>query len=658
MNEGQSAPHEAQRRSWGVTVIGVGLIVVLLVAFLPNWFGNGDEGSSVAQMQIEKVILSWVSQDAGRGPLVVPGQREIKATTLAPSKRRQHDSSPLPCLDMGPESQLNLTVQPDHADASLRLAVGFDREDYEGTVEGSVRFTVRSRDVVLFEVTKPYGRSVPMGEQIWTRAPLLPLKDLDTLTLSTERITGDGPVHAAFAQLEVLRTVDRPRTRASQAQPNIVFLVIDTLRADRLTCYGLEKPTSPHMDALAARGTRFANGWAPSPWTWPSTASLLTGLSPAEHGLLSYEACYLAQEFETLPERLQAAGWTTAAFSANPLVHPDKDFDQGFESFETYSWARGATLAADVNQWIDSVAEYRFFAYVHLTDPHQYEPDERFQHLIEGEFNGARDGAELRRLFGERLQGRESDPAPIQALAQLALSIYDATVAESDAAIGAIVEHIAELGLTQRTLFVLTSDHGEEFLEHGMLYHGNQLHRELMAVPLILAGPGVPAGKVITERAENRFLFDTIVTRWIDPEANIEGTDLLNPSALSAAATRPLFSTTSLGIVQEPGQGFSPNRNMHAVRTQTDLLIWAPPAAASRPGREPLPEAHWYFDLTADPNAQSPIPLGPGSPHSQRAASLQDSIARWLAHGLTRQPALLGGGSSTRDALDAMGYTK
>jgi hypothetical protein len=191
-----------------------------------------------------------------------------------------------------------------------------------------------------------------------------------------------------------------------------------------------------------------------------------------------------------------------------------------------------------------------------------------------------------------------------------------------------------------------------------MLYHGNQLHRELMAVPLILAGPGVPAGKVITERAENRFLFDTIVTRWIDPEANIEGTDLLNPSALSAAATRPLFSTTSLGIVQEPGQGFSPNRNMHAVRTQTDLLIWAPPAAASRPGREPLPEAHWYFDLTADPNAQSPIPLGPGSPHSQRAASLQDSIARWLAHGLTRQPALLGGGSSTRDALDAMGYTK
>ena len=630
-----------------------------LVAGLLASCGQGDKPTeSQEQMIMEEVLLSWVSQDLGRGLLTQEGQRAIEPTTLAPSKRRQLDSSPLPCLDMGPHASLELSVQADHKDASLRLAVGFDREDYQGPSEGTIRFQVRAGEEVLFESTLAYGPEVGRGERTWTRAPLIPLAGYESLTLSTERLSGEGPVHAAFALLEVVRSRQRPRTQATIEQPNIVFLVIDTLRSDHLGCYGYKKPISPRIDALASAGTRFNDGWASSPWTWPSTASLLTGLSPAEHGLLSYDACYLAQDFETLPEHLQQAGWTTGAFSANPLVHPDKDFDQGFESFETYEWAHGEVLAGDAMDWIDSVADYRFFAYVHLTDPHQYEPSEAFQHLTEGGFQGPKDGAELRRLFGQRLSGKETDPAPIEALTQKARLVYDATVTESDAAVGAIIDHIAQLGLSDRTLFVLTSDHGEEFLDHGMLYHGNQLHRELMAVPLIMAGPGVPKGKVITERAENRHLFDTLLTRWIDPASPIEGTDLLDPIALKAAASRPLFSTTSLGIVRDPNGGFSPNRDMHAVRTHKDLLIWAPPAAAPRKGRDPLPEVRWYFDLEKDPQAQHPIPLAPNSEAEQRADDLQDSIARWLAHGLTRQPALLGGGSSTREALDAMGYTK
>ena len=106
--------------------------------------------------------------------------------------------------------------------------------------------------------------------------------------------------------------------RAREGAPNVLFIVMDTLRADRMSCYGYDKPTTPNVDRLAERGMRFERAFATSSWTWPSTASVLTGMGPLEHGVTGHRSCYLAHSLATLPKALQERGFTTAAFSANP----------------------------------------------------------------------------------------------------------------------------------------------------------------------------------------------------------------------------------------------------------------------------------------------------------------------------------------------------
>lgn len=617
-----------------------------------------QEFEPVAWMEVEEVLHSWVSQDLGRGSLVGAGDREIVATTLHPWKLPTAGAEPRPCLDFGPDSKLDLTVQPAHGEAFLRLSVGFDQADYRRDITGAVQFTVLGGGQTLFEVVKPFGRAVPRNERIWTQAPSIQLAGIDTLTLSTKLIVGTGPVHAAFADLEVVQTSQRARTRATTEQPNIVLIIIDTLRSDRLGCYGHSKPTSPTLDKLAERGTRFANCWASAPWTLPSTASILSGLGAVEHGTQDHDSCYLAQELDTLPEHLQRAGWTTGAFSANPLIQPNKAFDQGFETFSPYKWKRGEPIARDVITWIDSVADHRFFAYVHLTDPHQYDPGEAFHHLIEGEEYGGQRDEELQGLFMHRLSGKETDPSAIMAASRRALQVYDATIAEADAAVALIVEHIEESHLSERTLFIVTSDHGEEFLEHGMRGHAHHLHRELVGVPLIIAGPGVPQGVVVEQDSENRHILDTILARWVNPDSGVTRIDLLDQVGRDAAARRPIFSSTLLGVFKKPGGDYSLMREIHSIRTSRDFLVWTKPKSAEESGQHSLAENLEYFNFSTDAAVLNPLPLLEGSIQEQRAQALKDSLKRWIKEGTAQQPSSLTGGASTLNALRALGYAK
>ncbi|HEY8020748.1 MAG TPA: sulfatase, partial [Thermoanaerobaculia bacterium] len=184
-------------------------------------------------------------------------------------------------------------------------------------------------------------------------------------------------VRAASSALPAPRAAARPRT--ASPPPNVVVYLVDTLRADRLGCYGSARPTSPAVDAFARGATLFERAIAQSSWTRPSVTSVLTGFGPLAHGVTTLDD-RLPDAATTLPEMLRAAGYRTAAFSTNPQVSAGTGLAQGFDDFELIGGnARSDAVNRRVLGWVDAHRAHRgrspFFLYVHTIDPHApYEP--------------------------------------------------------------------------------------------------------------------------------------------------------------------------------------------------------------------------------------------------------------------------------------------
>ncbi|QDU84483.1 Choline-sulfatase [Planctomycetes bacterium Pla163] len=302
----------------------------------------------------------------------------------------------------------------------------------------------------------------------------------------------------------------RPAPAADDRAPrNVVFVLIDTLRADALGCYGYERPTSPRIDALAAAGTVFEDVSSPAPWTKPSTASVLTGLWPSRHGALKHGSQLRTPEgMTTLAEEFAGAGFATAGFVSNPNVKADFDFDRGFDEFfdkpvddttaqaalrdsifgrlliavtrHQFNWKYANDIFAmnrHVESWLRTNADEDFFLYVHYIDPHTpYAPPARWRREFAQNHDGFPVHNERRQLVGRDL--------------------YDAEVRTSDEGLAQILDLLDELGIADETLIAITSDHGEEFNEKGMFEHGYSIYQAEVFVPLILNGPTVAAQRV------------------------------------------------------------------------------------------------------------------------------------------------------------------
>ncbi len=299
------------------------------------------------------------------------------------------------------------------------------------------------------------------------------------------------------------------------ARPNLVVVVIDTLRADHLGSYGWQRAQTPRLDALAAQGTRFAAARAPSSWTLPSVASILTGRYPVEHGAERLSAA-LSAKHVTIAETLAAAGYETAAFSANIwFVNSELGLAQGFERFDAIEAPpdakrtndsvlvrdgtdRGAQAAA-ADVVTDAVLKWKaaradpsrpYFLYVHYFDPHSsYAPPDAW---------AARFGVKADDPLLTGGQGMLAFGAALPAEPTLStlLALYDAEVAFTDAEVGRLFDGLGILG-ARDTYVIVTSDHGEEFGDHGGLGHGRTLFEEMIRVPLIVAGGDLPSGRVV-----------------------------------------------------------------------------------------------------------------------------------------------------------------
>ena len=187
----------------------------------------------------------------------------------------------------------------------------------------------------------------------------------------------DLDLQVGFARLTLVSRRVVRSTPASADKPNLVLFVMDTLRADRTSAYGYSKPTTPALEALALRGTKFESAYSTAPWTWPSTASLLTGLTPQSHGVLDFYSSYLASSLETLPEAALRAGLRTGAFIGNPLIVGQRNFDQGFHHFRSTRATQlldTDVLVPEAIDWLDEAARGRFMLYVQAMEPHDFLP--------------------------------------------------------------------------------------------------------------------------------------------------------------------------------------------------------------------------------------------------------------------------------------------
>jgi arylsulfatase A-like enzyme len=290
-------------------------------------------------------------------------------------------------------------------------------------------------------------------------------------------------------------------------RPDILLIVVDTLRYDHLGAYGYGRPTSPEIDSrLAARGVLVRSAYAQAPWTLPSMASLHSGRRAEELLDDKGQPSGIPEPVATLAERLQTGGYRTAAFIANPTMHRGNGFAQGFDDFETapYELASMSRHADDINgkalPWLQRMGEEQdrppFFLYLHYLDPHDpYDNSD----IVDGkspffpEYAGKLRGGDVHGLYlgavelAARPAEREQDLEQLKAL-------YDSEVRYVDRRIGEVLAALPAERL-ESTLIALTADHGEELFDHGGFKHGETLYEELIHVPLIFRWDGrLPAG--------------------------------------------------------------------------------------------------------------------------------------------------------------------
>jgi choline-sulfatase len=323
--------------------------------------------------------------------------------------------------------------------------------------------------------------------------------------------------------------------RPTPERPSVLLIVVDTLRADRLTAYGGTHGLSPRLDDLARQGVRFENAFSHAPWTLPAFASLLVSQPPQEHGAGGQVGDFraLPAGIPTLPGRFRDAGYATGAVVNVDFLARPFGVTRDFESLDARAYgdneqlrAAGATTDAAL-AWIREHRGAAFFLMVHYFDPHaEYRPPQPFRRR----FAAPEDREDERFRFGTRHQVVERragklDLRPTEV--ERAERLYDGEVAYVDQEIGRLLDGVSELALDSTTLVAFTADHGEEFLDHGDWEHGHTLYDELLRIPLILRQSGRLAPRQFADTVGHVDLAPTLLALCsLPPCPSFQGRDL------------------------------------------------------------------------------------------------------------------------------------
>lgn len=428
--------------------------------------------------------------------------------------------------------------------------------------------------------------------------------------------------------------------------PDVYLIVVDTLRADHLPTYGYARNTAPALDRFAATATVFEDVVAPSSWTLPSTASLLTGLYPATHGLSAVfrkgrESARMRPGIETLAMWLRDAGYATGAVVANPWVNNDKHgLRAGFESFVNMNLGKAPALDRAARLFAEKNQDRPVFLYLHYMDVHgPYEPAQKAD--LEALGPPGR-GADRVLTASERTSWPSYLGPPENTLGET-IDDYDTGIRRWDMAFARLVAWIESREGRPEPVILVVSDHGEEFLDHGGWNHGVTLFEEQIAVPWIMRIPGLPPGRRAHGPVSLVDVAPTLLGRLgIEAPDWIHGRDVLvQPTG------GPVFSETQLPrpeMVTQPLPHEADGRSWRLALRVGNTKIIRDPAG-------PL-----CFDLATDP-----LEIHPSCAGNPQLEKSLDQMATW-----EREARLLGlrfGTSQTFEAdeeqierLRALGY--
>ncbi len=344
-------------------------------------------------------------------------------------------------------------------------------------------------------------------------------------------------------------------------RPSVVLIIIDTLRADHLSCYGCDRSTSPVIDSLAQAGVMMENVSSQSSWTLPATASIMSGLTPLSHGarmdVPTGNVFGMDPEMPVLPMVMKRNGYATAGFFNVYLLGGDFGFHRGFDLFmcrENGDGLADSTVSAAID-WLVGLQDDRpFFLTVHFFDVHDpYDPPSPFDRYFTDD--GAR-GVVNWEFTPEGGVARPEQRSHLEAL-------YDGEIAYVDHQLGLLFSSLRELERKEGILVVLTADHGEEFLEHGFVGHGRTLYPEITCIPMILAGlerlDSIPS----TALCGQYDIFPTIL-------------DLCSIQAPQSLEGRSLLDLEPDGRSSVPASGINTGADFHqvSVRNGNRQLIW------------------------------------------------------------------------------------
>jgi len=635
---------------WGLVGAAAGLAVFLFVALRQPLAIPGRAIAMVAALAVSGYILSWLAY----GPPLPGHARAIVvilflalAAGLADSLARRDlwgQAFGLPRL-RGP---VGVTVSADRvgllasggSDAGYEKAAagydwrnaavvkpgGFFSSEVDLKTGDTIRFSVAVRGPASGVKAAVTAVQASMHKELWaTDASSL---EPGTWTEVNVNAPFEGKAQLVFdasgGEGAAAMLFANPRVEAATpgaARPNLLVILVDALRADRLSLYGCNRQTSPEIDSLAARATVFDNCIAQASWTMPSVATLFTSVYPSAHGVLSTETA-LSPSLETMAEALQKAGYRTCGVQTNSLVVPEYGFCKGFDEYYAFPFVQETTfnkklyhVAAEVNakalDRLKSQSERPFFLYLHYMDVHDpYEPPEEF------------------RVFG----ASRSD-------------LYDGEILYFSREFGRFFGELDKAGILKNTIVVLAADHGEQFLEHGGIKHGVSLYSEETHVPLVVWMPGQSEGRRVAARVG---LIDVPVT-------------LLAAAGVPAprsAAGRSLLPALRTGALDE-AEAFSelttiytPGRHLVSLTKGDYRLIVLNPTL----GRQSM--CLELYDLAGDAAERVNLAGSKSEVLEAMLAEIKDYVAAQttLHRKLVPEPVKVKLDKARRDQLQAIGY--
>lgn len=551
--------------------------------------------SSSLDPELEKFITENLNWDNTNESPVHPLKLKIKKRPGKGSPRGLRTKNVILAL---PPTSFSFTKKVSKK-TSLQFGYGIVNEAWEH-VKGEVTFTITIEDPKKEKKRQVFRTSLNPEQKDRDKQWFTQEVDLGeytkrtiTITFRTTSVGADrNNCYAAWVN-PVLIEKENP-----QPKLNVILISMDTLRADHLGCYGYSRDTSPHLDALSKESVLFKQVVAQAPYTVSSHMSMLTSLYPSFHKVNLIRESTMNPKIETLAERLYNNGYRTWAIVGGGQMSSDYGLSEGFESYTEFTsphrdvWRK----IQETIGFIEKEKNNNFFIFFHSYKPHApYNPIPPYDTMFSPDYSGPVSGS-IEQIEDINSGQLEVTPEDIQHL----IALYDGDIREMDDQIVELFDYLKKEGLDKRTLIVFTSDHGEEFGEHGKVgVHSHTVYDELLLVPLILHLPEIlPKGAVYDTQVQSVDILPTILdlTGINLKDAPIHGESLLPliKNGTQDENSRHAFSER----LAADGNHFRSSRSSRFKYIMQD-------------NKKKSIVAHFYYDLPADPQEQNSLKLTP-----------------------------------------------